>query len=106
MKQNIAPIIDRIRKLARLSANDSDAAKTLDKYLNGFGLETLRRVEAVMYSGRGDGSAVELRELLAQSHPSKEDIIRAIMEKRSNFDLYFDKGFDRAKADGIDLDSF
>jgi hypothetical protein len=59
-----------------------------------------------MYSGRDDGSAIELREQLADSHSSKEDVVRTIMEKRVSFDPYFDRGLDRAKADGIDLDTF
>jgi hypothetical protein len=69
-------------------------------------LNTLRRIEALMYSGRGDGTAIELRQQLAESHPLKEDVVRTIMEKRVSFDPYFDRGLDRAREDGLDLDTF
>lgn len=59
-----------------------------------------------MYSGRGDGSADELRKQPAASHQSKEDVVRTIVEKRVSFDPYFDRGLDRAKVDGLDLDTF
>jgi hypothetical protein len=133
---NVAQIIERIRKLARVAAridsaldelhginrdlgirygdpktqarirDTNEAEVELEEFLNGFGLETLRRIEALMYSGRGDGSAVELRGQLALNHETKEDIVRTILEKRVSFDAYFDRGIDRAKADGLDLDTF
>ena len=131
----VAEIIERIREIARIarkidSAHDelygigrlgldyfdpktrgrlqavNAADVELDKLLNSLELDTLRRIEAVMYSGRGDGLAVELRSQLADSHPSKEDVVRTIIEKRVCFDPYFDRGIDRAKADGLDLDTF
>jgi hypothetical protein len=132
----VAEIIERIREIAKEAAKiDADLDKLhcinrdlgirhgdpkeiarrqainaaeveLEEYLDSLDLDTLRRIEALMYSGRGDGSAVELRQQLAKSHPSKEDVVRTIMEKRVSFDPYFDRGLNRAKADGIDLDSF
>jgi hypothetical protein len=90
-----------------LGANETTEADTfIRELLEGVDLETLRRVEALMYSGRGDGSAVELRSLITQNHPTKEDVVRAITEKRSNLDLYFERGIDLAKAEGINLDTF
>jgi hypothetical protein len=88
----------------RLTTNSAEVE--LEEFLSALDMETLRRVEALMYSGSGDGSAIELREQLADSHSSKEDVVRTIMEKRVSFDPYFDWGLDRAKADGIDLDTF
>jgi hypothetical protein len=77
----------------------------LEKLLNCVNLETLRRIEALMYSGRGDGTAVELRRQLASNHESKEDDVRTSLEKRMNLDTCFDRGPDRAKTDGLNLDS-
>lgn len=68
--------------------------------------ETVRSIEAVMYSGRNGSLAVDERNYLRLNNPSKEDVVRTIMEKRVSFDPYFDQGLDRAKADGIDLDTF
>lgn len=91
---------------ARGPGTQTGAALTLEKFLAGLGVEDLRRIEALMYSGRGDGSASDLRQQLAENRSSKEDVVRTIMEKRASFDPYFDRGLDRAKADGIDLDTF
>jgi hypothetical protein len=87
---------------------ETNAAKVeMEKYLNTSDTETLRRVEAVMYSGRSGGAAaVDERDVLRENNPRKEDVVRTIIEKRMNFDVYFDRGLDRAKADGIDVDSF
>ena len=91
----------------RTRARDANlAALTLETFLAGLGVEDLRRIEALMYSGRGDGSASDLRQQLAENRSSKEEVVRTIMEKRVSFDPYFDRGLDRAKADGIDLDTF
>jgi hypothetical protein len=93
------------KTVVRRQATNS-AEVELEDYLNTLDIGALRRIEAVMYSGRGDGSAVELLDQLAVSHPSKEDVVRTIMEKRVSFDPYFDRGLDQAKVDGLDLDTF
>jgi hypothetical protein len=133
---NLAEIIERIRELARDAAQvDAELDKAhginrdlgirygdpkeiarrqainaaeveLEEYLDSLDTDTLRRTEALMYSGRGDGPAVELRDQLSTNRHTKEDVVRTIMEKRVSFDPYFDRGLDLAKADGIDLDTF
>ena len=83
------------------------AEMDLERYLNGFDVEILRRIEAVMYSGRTGGApAIDERDALRVNNPTKEDVIRTIIEKRVAFDAYFDRGVARAKAEGIDLDTF
>ena len=84
----------------------AQAETFLRELLDGLDLDTLRRVEAVMYSGRGDGSPVALRPELAENHPTKDDVVRTIIEKLPNLDDYLERGLDRAKAEGIDLDTF
>jgi hypothetical protein len=88
----------------RYATNDGEVR--LEEYLNSFDLETLRRIQAVMYSGRDGVPAVDEREVLRETTGTKEDVVRTIMEKRVSFNPYFDRGLDRAKADGIDLDTF
>lgn len=93
------------KEIARRQAINA-AEVELEQYLNRLDSDTLRRIEALMYSGRGDGSAIELRQQLASHNESKDDVVRTIMEKRVRFDAYFDRGLGCAKADGIDLDTF
>lgn len=104
--RNVLEIIDHIQTLLLGSADKAQAEDFLRKLLDGLDLETLRRVEAVMYSGRGDGSPVEVRPVLAVNHPTKDDVVRTIIEKLPNLDDYLERGLDRAKAEGIDLDTF
>src|ERR1039457_612972 len=67
-----------------------NAAKVeMEEYLNTLDTETLRRIEAVMYSGRSGGAAaVDQRDDLRVNTPTKEDVVRTIIEKRMNFDPY------------------
>ena len=134
---NVAQIIERLRDLARsaeqidmqldkqygidrtLGVEISDlkarerryatntAADQMEEYLDGFDIEILRRVQAVMYSGRqGADAAVDERDTLRTTCSTKEEVVRTIIEKRASFDPYFDRGLNRAKKDGIDLDTF
>lgn len=98
--------IERMQLILVGSDDAKQAHRLIRNLLDSLNLATLRRIEAVMYSGRGDGSAVELRRVLTRNHPTKQDVIRAITEKQSNFSDYFERGIGRAKADGINLDSF
>ena len=93
------------KSIARRQETNSEDVK-LAQYLNGFDIETLRRIEALMYSGRNGTPTIDERDDLRKTHPTKDDVVRTIMEKRVSFDAYFDRGLDRAKADGIDLDTF
>lgn len=132
----VAGIIDRIRELARAVAKiDAELDKrhgidpklgvdyfdpkaveiryatntaevAMEEYLTSLDEETVRRIEAVMYSGRNGTLAVDERNDLRVNNPTKEDVVRTIIEKRLNFDGYFDRGLERARADGIDVDSF
>jgi len=134
---NVAQIIDRLRDLARsakqidtqlekqygvdrtLGVEISDpkarerryatntAAEQMEEYLNTLDIEILRRVQALMYSGRqGADAAVDERDTLRTTCSTKEDVVRTITQKRVSFDSYFERGLDRAKEDGIDLDTF
>ena len=133
---NVAQIINDIRKLARMAAKidstldalhginpdigirhgdpkaqarahaKNEAEDQMEKYLDAIDLETLRRVQAIMYSGRENQPAVEIRQELASNTEAKDGVVRTIIEKRGSLDLYFDRGLDQAKAAGIDLDSF
>ena len=85
---------------------ENRAETEIKAVLDGLDLDTLHRIEALMYSGRGDGSAVELRRQIAADRQSREDAVRTLLEKRASFDMYFDRGLTGAKADGIDLDTF
>ena len=78
----------------------------LTQFLNSLELETLRRIEAIMYSGRDNEPATTLKEQLKLPHETKKDVVRTITEKRMNLDVYFDRGLDRARRDGIDIESF
>lgn len=78
----------------------------LERFLNLLDMDTLRRIEALMYSGRDNESAVGLKRELKLPHETKGDVVRTIMEKQMNLDVYLDRGLDRARRDGIDLDSF
>ena len=85
----------------------NSAAEQMEEYLNTLDIEVLRRVQAVMYSGRqGADAAIDERDTLRTTCSTKEDVVRTIIEKRVSFDPYFDRGLDRAMEDGIDLDSF
>lgn len=59
-----------------------------------------------MYSGSGDGSAVELRRQLASNHESMDDVVQTLLGKRIELDTYFDPSVDRAKPDGLKLNAF
>src|ERR1017187_7784361 len=50
---------------------ETNAAKVeMEKYLNALDTETLRRIEAVMYSGRSGGAAaVDVRDVLRVNNP-------------------------------------
>jgi hypothetical protein len=83
------------------------AEDEMEEYLNTLDIEVLRRIQAVMYSGRqGAAAAVDERDVLRANSPTTEDVVRTIMEKRMNFDVYFDRGLERAEAEGVDLDTF
>jgi hypothetical protein len=79
---------------------------SLERFLASLDLTTLRRLEALMYSGRDDQPAVQLKEHLKVPHETKEAVVRTISEKRMNLSVYFDRGLDRARRDGIDIESF
>ncbi len=102
----VAEIIARVQAILVGSSGTAQAEAFLRELLDGLDLDTLRRVEAVMYSGRGDGSPVALRPELTENHPTKDDVIEAIIEKLSNLDDYLERGLDIAKAEGINLDTF
>jgi len=93
------------KSIARRQETNAGDVK-LAEYLNGLDVETLRRIEALMYSGRNGTPAIAERDDLRKNQPTMDDVVRTIMEKRVSFDAYFDRGLDRAKADGIDLDTF
>ncbi len=80
--------------------------RVLERFLDSLDMDTLRRIEALMYSGRDDQSAPALKRELKLPHETKEDVVRTIIEKQMNLDVYLDRGLDRARRDGIDLDSF
>ena len=102
----VADILNHVHAIL-VGSNDADQAETfLRNLLDGLDLDTLRRLEAVIYSGRGDGSPVELRPVLAVNHPTKDDVVRTIIEKLPNLYDYLERGLDRANAEGIDLDTF
>jgi hypothetical protein len=73
------------KEIARRQAINA-AEVELEEYLDSLDTDTVRRIEALMYSGRGDGPAVELRDQLSTNRHTKEDIVRTIMEKRVSFD--------------------
>lgn len=102
----VAKIIAQVQAILVGSSETAQAEAFLRELLDGLDLDTLRRVEAVMYSGRGDGSPVELPPELAENHPTKDDVVRTIIEKLPNLDDYLERGLDRANAEGIDLDTF
>jgi hypothetical protein len=98
--------IDRIQTILLGSTDRAQAETLLREVLDRLDTESLRRVEAVMYSGRGDDSAVELLPVLAENHATRDDVIRTIIEMLPNLDQYLERGLDRAKAEGIDVDTF
>jgi len=102
----VAEIINQVHAILAGSGETAQAETFLRELLDGLDLDTLRRVEAVMYSGRGDGSPVALRPELIENHPTKDDVVRTIIEKLPNIDVYLEKGLDLASAEGIDLDTF
>ena len=102
----VAEIINQVHAILAGSSETAQAETFLRELLDGLDLDTLRRVEAVMYSGRGDGSPAALRPELTENHPTKDDVVRTIIEKLSNIDVYLERGLDLANAEGIDLDTF
>ena len=73
--------------------------------MNSIDFDNLRRIEAIMYSGRPNQESARDEKLNLPAQ-SKEDVVRTIVEKCRNLDVYFDRGLDRARSEGLDLDSF
>lgn len=119
--------LDSIAMAYDLNVGDED----LLKFLKSLDTETIRRLHALMYSGREyhpmldapapdsdseseteseseDGfdseSAPEFKKFFLED--SREDMIRTIAEKRPNLRNYFDRALVRSREEGVDLDTF
>jgi hypothetical protein len=100
------------------------------KFLKSLDTETIRRLHALMYSGREYHPMLDVAAPDSESEPeiesesedessesapefkkyfledSREDMIRTIAEKRPTLRNYFDRALIRASEEGVDLDTF
>jgi hypothetical protein len=79
----------------------------LDRYLAAQSEDVVRRLEALMYFGRGDGGddLLKLYREVSEAFESKEDCIRQMLEKSPLAD-YLEEGISRATVAGIHLDAW
>jgi hypothetical protein len=79
--------------------------EALRDFLDSLDVEMLKRLQALMYSGRpNEPDAKFLKQRLGTE--AKEDIVRTMMEKRPSLPTYFWKALDRARREGLDIEKF
>ena len=77
----------------------------LKDYLEELSLETLKNLAAIMYAGRNNTNFHSEKENLTRKGSSEKDFLKAIAEKSATLPSYFEKGIDKCRADGIDIDN-
>lgn len=91
----------------RAYVNDPNPkVETLEILLNSLELETLERLQALMYSGRDRDSAIGLKKYFRDRDEDKEEIVRTICEKRMNLATYFRDGLKLAQEHNLNIDKF
>lgn len=79
---------------------------TLKIFLNSLELETLQRLQALMYSGRDNDSAVAVKKEFQKRNETKTEILRTIAEKQMNLSVYFGNGLRIAEEHKLNIDRF
>lgn len=87
----------------------SEATQLLDRkfksYLSSLPEENLRKLETLMYFGRGDSDDIfDLHDHLKTTSPTCEDVIRTIKEKIKTLPDYLTNALKRARESGIDIE--
>lgn len=78
----------------------------LKDFLESLELETLQRLQALMYSGRDKQSPRFVKAAFLKRSDTKEEIVRTIFEKRPSLETYFTRGLEQAQKENLDLDTF
>lgn len=87
-------------------SDPNPAVQALKILLSSLELETLQRLQALMYSGRDNDSAIELKKYFLKNNETKGEIVRTIAEKRMNLSVYFKDGLRLAEQQKLNIDRF
>lgn len=99
------PISLHSQKLNHLSQATQLLDRKLKTYLNTLPEEQLRKLETLMYFGRGEVDDIPyLHEHLKTTSKTKDDVIRTIREKIKALPDYLTNALRRADESGIDID--
>lgn len=82
------------------------AVVVLEAYLETLEIEQLRRIHALMYSGRDGESPSIVKRDFEQRGEGEAELVRTIVEKRLALGTYLPKGILNAQLLGIDVETF
>lgn len=82
------------------------ARAAMQTILNEMPEDDIRRIHALMYSGRDGDDAKAVKEHFHGRAETLADLRRTILEKIIALGLYLTKGLERAEADGLDIGNF
>jgi len=102
----IADTIEERFGLKLDSGNILGARAALKALLDEMSDDDVRRIHALMYSGRDGESAQMIKTHYCGTDETRADLIRPILEKIGALAVYLAKATERAEANGLDIDNF
>ncbi len=90
-------------KAAKYCFEERPERTKIEKYLEKLNNDVLLKLETLMYFGRDNDDFDNVGEYLSSLNELKEDIIRTIVEKRSDYPVYFLRAIEKLKAQGVDF---